>query len=83
MGWIKGAKANQVAKDAAAAIQSGQNVFTAKLNLPATQLNMSGGITDWAVMIDAIEAEGWRMVAWSVTTDSKGRSEGYPVFRRA
>lgn len=82
MGFIKDAKMNMLSTEAARAVTEGRTVFTPKLNTPATQGNASGSIAGWAEMIEAVEAAGWAMTAWSVCTDAKGRPEAYPCFRR-
>lgn len=82
MGFIKSVKTDIVATDAAKARKAGRRVFTPVFNTPASRQNgMSGAIDDWAAMVDAVEAEGWKMVEWSVAHDAKGRPEAYPVFR--
>jgi len=37
-------------------------------------------IAGWAEQIEAIEDAGWVLTYWSVSTDSKGRPEAYPLF---
>lgn len=80
MGIFKDAKANMVAQDARKARQAGRQVFAAMLNTPFTQHTMSGEIADWAIMIEAIEAEGWQLTHWAIGMDTKGRPQAYPVF---
>jgi hypothetical protein len=82
MGFIKQAKSDAVAKEAQRAIEEGRTVFAPRLNTPMTHPGLSGSIPGWAEMIEAIEAAGWTMVDWSVSTDQKGRPEAYPLFRR-
>lgn len=82
MGFIKDVKANTLATEARKALDGGASVFTPKLNTPSTQHGMTGNIADWAVMVQAVEDAGWVLHHWSVATDSKGRPEAYPLFRR-
>jgi hypothetical protein len=37
---------------------------------------------EWAKRLAAVEAEGWRLDQWTVSRDSKGLPEAFPVFRR-
>ncbi|GAA1029738.1 MULTISPECIES: hypothetical protein [Amycolatopsis] len=57
-------------------------VFIPRLNTSMTQHGMSGSIAGRAEMIEAVEAQGWQMVEWTVTQDENGRPEAYPLFRR-
>lgn len=82
MGMMKTAKAESLADDAAKATAAGRRTFAAVLNSPRTRPDMSGGIDDWSQMIDAVEAQGWRLEQWTVGQDGKGRPQAYPVFRR-
>lgn len=86
MGWIKDAKANMLSTEAARAREEGRAVFAPMLNTPITQsssMQTSGAVSGWAEMIEAVEAEGWTMVHWSVAADQKGRPQAYPLFRPA
>lgn len=83
MGIFKDAKATSIGIDAKKARDAGRSVFTPLLNLPGSQAGISSGIDDWAVMVEAIEAEGWTLAHWSVGLDAKGRAQAYPLFRRA
>ena len=83
MGLIKQMKADSVAVEARRAATEGRTVFAPRLNTPITQHAFSGVIAGWAEMIEAIEAEGWRLDQWAVCTDQKDRPEAYPLFRRA
>lgn len=85
MGWIKDAKANMLAKQAAEAYAAGHRVFAAMLNTPSSQsssFTMSGEVRGWAEMIEAIEEQGWALWQWAVGADVKGRPQAYPLFRR-
>lgn len=82
MGFIKGVKADSVGMDAQKAWDEGSVVFTPLLNLPSSHPGMSGRIKDWELMIAAIEAVGWRLEAWAVTPDGKGRPQAMPLYRR-
>ncbi|MEV0070945.1 hypothetical protein [Amycolatopsis sp. NPDC050768] len=82
MGFIKQAKADALTKEAGRAIAEGRTVFTPRLNTPMMHHTMSGSIAGWAEMIEAVEAQGWQLVEWSVTQDKNGRPEAYPLFRR-
>lgn len=83
MGMFKDAKAGALGKEAVKALEDGAVVFTPRLNFPATMHGMTGNVGDWAAMVAEVESVGWSLVHWSVATDSKGRPEAYPVFRRA
>lgn len=82
MAWIKDAKAGSIAGEAAKARDNGRLTFAAMLNTPSSQVGLSGGIDDWAAMIDAVEGEGWRLEHWAAAIDAKGRPQVYPLFRR-
>lgn len=84
MGIIKTAKANLIVEAAAKARDAGRRVFVAQMRSPLTKTEAwSGGIDDWSQMVDAVEAQGWRLDRWAVTLDAKGRPAAYPLFRRA
>jgi hypothetical protein len=83
MGIFKETKRNMLAQEARRAIDEGRTVFVPRLNTPMTQHGLSGSIAGWAEMIEEIEAAGWEMEFWNVSTDTKGRPEAYPLFRRA
>lgn len=80
MGFLKDSAADRLTSDAARAYAEGRYVFTAKLN--SRDQALSGSISGWAEMIEAIEAAGWALTEWSVATDEKGHPEAYPFFRR-
>ena len=82
MGFIKDIKGDSIAKDAAKALEAGRSVFTPILNMPGSNPGMSGAVDDWAVMVGAIEAVGWRLDQWAVGLDAKGRPQAFPLFRR-
>jgi len=81
MGFIKDAKANVVATEAARAREEGRTVFAPRLNAGSTNAGMTGSVSGWAEMIESIEAAGWALYHWSVSVDQKGRAEAYPLFR--
>ncbi len=83
MGFIKDSKAAAIGAEARKAIEAGHTVFTPRLNMPGSQPGLTGNIDTWAIMIGQIEAEGWVLQDWSVAMDTKGRTEAYPLFRRA
>lgn len=83
MGIFKDAKVSHLSDEAAKAAAEGRGVFTAMLNSPALRGEMSGSIADWALMIEAVESQGWRLQHWSIGQDHKGRPQAYPLFRRA
>ncbi len=83
MGFIKDAKANLLAQEARKAVEAGDALFTPFLNAPASASGISGNIRDWALMIAAVEGEGWRLDQWTVAADNKGKAQAYPLFRRA
>lgn len=82
MGFIKDAKSNMVAVEAARALAQGRTTFTPMLNTPATQHALSGSVAGWAEMIEAVEGQGWQLAHWAVAHDIKGRPQAYPLFRR-
>lgn len=82
MGIFKDAKVSSMAAEATKAAAAGRSFFTPKLNTPMTQHNLSGDISDWGLMCQAIEEAGWVMHHWAVGMDNKGRPEAYPLFRR-
>lgn len=81
MGFIKDAKAQNLAKEAERARAEGRSVFTPKLNAPSTAHGFNGSVSGWAEMIEAVEEAGWAMYHWSVSVDEKGRPEAFPLFR--
>jgi hypothetical protein len=83
MGFLKDAKANLLGQEARKAVEAGDALFTPFLNTPSSQPGMTGNIRDWSLMIQAVEAEGWRLDQWTVAADNKGRAQAYPLFRRA
>lgn len=83
MGFIKNAKSDIVGAEARKAAEAGRGVFTPRLNMPGSASGLSGDIDTWGLMVEAIEAEGWTLVHWTVGVDQKGRGEAYPLFRRS
>jgi|tagenome__1003787_1003787.scaffolds.fasta_scaffold14879705_1 hypothetical protein len=81
MGFIKNAKSDMLGTEAKRAWEEGRSVFAPMLNTPMTQSSLSGSVSGWAEMIEAVEREGWQLTHWSVSTDSKGRPQAYPLFR--
>lgn len=67
---------------ASAAFQQGQPVFVARLKLGIWGGTPQGVIPAWGESIFTVEAAGWALDKWSVTTDSGGASVAFPVFRR-
>ncbi|MFB9929184.1 hypothetical protein ACFORO_23055 [Amycolatopsis halotolerans] len=82
MGFIKQAKADNVANEARKAFEDGRFFFAARLNWPATHHFLSGEVADWSIQIEAIERAGWVLSEWSVAQDKQDRPEAYPLFRR-
>ena len=82
MGWVKDQKIDAVTAEARRATEEGRTFFTPMLNTPLTQHKMSGSVSGWAEMIEAIEQQGWVLVDWAVANDSKDRPQAYPLFRR-
>jgi hypothetical protein len=80
MGLFKDVKASTIGAEARRAIEVGRRVFTPMLVIPGSKPSMSGAIDDWAVMIDAIEAEGWTLDRFTVSGD---KPVAYCLFRRA
>ena len=81
MGFIKDTKAAGLLTEAERAVAEGRHVFAAILNTPMTHHGLSGSVAGWAEMIEAVEQAGWELSQWSVTADTKGRPQAYPVFR--
>ncbi|MEU3457214.1 hypothetical protein ABZ671_26960 [Micromonospora sp. NPDC006766] len=81
MGWIKDAKANAIAQEAARAREEGRTVFVARINNPATGHVMSGSVAGVAEQIEAVEAQGWLLHQMSYCQDKRGGVEGYYLFR--
>lgn len=81
MGWIKDAKADNAAKEAREALEAGRRVHVVRLNVGMTQQQLSGSLTAFAEQIEAIEDAGWRLDHMSFGNDSKGKPEGYFLFR--
>lgn len=79
MGLFKDVKASTLAAEARKAIDAGRGVFTPMLVMPGSKPSMSGAIDDWAVMIDAVEAEGWALDRFTVSGD---KPVAFCVFRR-
>lgn len=82
MGFVKQTKSDVLAGEARRAVEEGRSVFAPMLNTPWTQHSMSGAISGWAEMIEAVEAAGWTLTHWTVAQDHKGRRQAYPLFRR-
>lgn len=82
MGWIKDQKVENVTTEARRAADEGRMFFTPMLNTPLTQHKLSGSVSGWAEMVEAIEQQGWVLVSWAVANDSKDRPQAYPLFRR-
>lgn len=82
MGWIKDAKAAAVTKDAETAAAAGRRVFACRLNVGSGNAGFSGEVPGWGEMLEAVEATGWTLDRWAVSSDSKGRPEAYLLFRR-
>lgn len=82
MGFIKDQKADLLLRDAQRAMSEGRTVFAPRLLGAGSQVDMSGSMSGWAEMIEAIESAGWVMYHWSVTNGAKGRPEAFPLFRR-
>ena len=62
MGFVREVKAN-VAKDhATRALREGRSVLLYRQNVPATASSLSGPVAGVAEVVEAIEAQGWRLV---------------------
>lgn len=82
MGWITNTKSKILFQDAQKAWEAGHMVFAPMLNTPAMNSGLSGAVGDWAEMIEAVEAVGWRLTNWAIGSDTRGRPQAYPLFRR-
>ncbi|GAB3994647.1 hypothetical protein GCM10029992_09740 [Glycomyces albus] len=83
MGLIKDTKAATLAQAADKARSAGRRVFTAKLNYPKIQPDLSGEIVDWSMMIEAVESRGWVLQHFTGSSDNHGRPEALCLFRLA
>ncbi len=68
---------------ASRAFQSGQRFFVAKLKLGAWSQPGHGELPSFGESLEAIEAAGWTLDRWTVTSDPNGGTSAYPVFRRS
>jgi len=57
------------------AIERGQHTYCPVLAKPS---GLAGSLDTWALAIDAIEAEGWRLEHWATAEGGTAR----PIFRR-
>lgn len=69
-------------REAQRAIGEGHSVFAPRLLSAGSQADMSGSMSGWAEMIEAVESAGWVLYHWSISHGPKGRPEAYPLFRR-
>ncbi len=65
------------------AFRTGQLFFVARLKLGVWGTPGHGEVAAWGESLQAIEAAGWVLDRWSVTTDTGGGLNAFPVFRRA
>ncbi|WP_299570736.1 hypothetical protein [uncultured Williamsia sp.] len=61
--------------------EAGHTVFAAEL-YGTLRVSSTHGMPEWSEIISAVEARGWVLTNWSVSSDEKGRSNAYPLFRR-
>ncbi len=61
MGFIRDGKVAAMVKYAKEAREREQKVFFATFAFPKTQPGMSLEVTDWSLMVEAIEEEGWAL----------------------
>lgn len=83
MGLMSKAKTSGIVEDAVAAWDEEQPVFVPLL--VSGKIAGAGPMTDWARTIAEIEAVGWQLEQWSVTSSSvMGANfvQALPVFRR-
>jgi hypothetical protein len=72
-----------VRKAAAEAYVKGAGTYA-----PTLEASIIGGsTTNWGVMVDAVEAEGWVLVHWAVAPSTLSESNvarpaAFPLFRR-
>jgi hypothetical protein len=71
-----------VTAQAGEAFRTGQMFFVARLKLGAWGMPGHGEIAAWGESLQAIEAAGWVLDRWSVSSDSGGGLNAFPVFRR-
>lgn len=84
MGFIRETKKTWVRDDAQKAWDDGLTVFVAQLNAPFTGSSHgsgSGGIRDWAEMIQEVESIGWHLNQWSLVNHERDMY-AVPLFRR-
>lgn len=72
----------QVIGQATQAYQSGQHFFVARLKLGVWGMPGHGELPTWGESLQAIEAVGWALDKWSVSSDTGGGLNAFPVFRR-
>lgn len=65
-----------IVDEARRAADEGRLIFAARL-----RSGPMGSVSDWAPIIEAVEAEGWTLAEWAVFEGSNGPT-AYPLFRR-
>lgn len=83
MGFITSTKIDGLIKSLDKATEQGRRTVSVRLNTPKTDAEFSDVIPYWSEAIDEIESRGWVLAEWSVSADSKGRPQAFPLFRRA
>ncbi len=73
----------ELASQASRAFQSGQRFFVAKLKLGAWGQPGHGEVASFGESPEAVEAAGWVLDRWTVTSEANGGTSAYPVFRRS
>jgi hypothetical protein len=73
----------ELQEQAGTAYGLGQPVFVARLKLGGVWGGVpEGALPAWGESVYTVEAAGWVLDKWTVTTDTSGGFNAFPVFRR-
>ncbi|WP_295701133.1 hypothetical protein [Lapillicoccus sp.] len=72
----------QLRDQASAAYAAGQSVFVVRLAAGLWGTPGKGAMEPWGESVSAVESVGWRLAEWTVTTDTSGHFNAFPLFRR-
>jgi len=73
----------ELQEHAAAAYHQGQPVFVARFKVGGVWGGVpEGAVPAWGESVYTVEAAGWVLDKWAVTTDMNGGFNAFPVFRR-
>lgn len=82
MGWGTRTTTSTLAAEAREAWQQGRTVFAPRLRTPYWAGTITGSVSGWAEMIEAVEACGWVLQHWAVSSGHWRKVAAYPLFRR-